>query len=276
MKSMFKFSKVIVLLILVFSAVSAFAQNSNDKTRAFKGGEKLRYVANYKIGFMNVDVATVDFTVKEEIKDGINSYKVDAIAKMLPQYEYFFTLRDEYSVWLDHKTLKPFYFKNSIKEGTYTLDSYYKYDWLNMKVQTYENRPVWTSPKIREFELFQNSLDGLSLFYNLRNIPIEKLKIGVVDTLNVVFANKIRRVAYHYVGKESLRIKGLGKVNAIKFICQLANASGISFEDGSEFELWLSDDQNRIPLFINTPIKVGSVRGRLIDYEGLMVPFTKN
>lgn len=274
---MLRFPRIMLLLLIVFSTVTALAQSgSSDKARAFKGGEKLRYVANYKIGFMNVDVATVDFTVKEEVKDGINSYKINALAKMLPQYNYFFELKDDYYVWLDRTTLKPFYFENFIKEGSYTLESYYKYDWLKMKVKTYENRPVWDSPKIREFEIFQNSLDGLSLFYNLRNIPLEKLKVGVVDTLNVVFANKIRRIAYRYIGKESMRIKGLGKVNTVKFICQLANASGVSFEDGSEFELWLSDDQNRIPLYINTPIKVGSVRGRLIDYEGLMIPFTKN
>lgn len=243
--------------------------------RAFKGGEELRYVAEYKVGLFNVDIAVVDFSVKEENRGGKPSYRVNALAQVLDQYRYFFDMRDDYYVWLDKTTLKPFYFENFIKEGTYTLESNYVYDWKKMKVSTYENRPVWDTPRRREFELYHNSLDGLSLFYNLRSLPIENMKVGVADTLNVVFANKIRRVAYRFVGREVKKIKGLGRFNTLKFRCQLADGSGVSFEDGSEFELWLSDDDNRIPLYIETPIRVGSVRGRLVDFKGLVAPLKR-
>lgn len=265
----FKFS---LFFILFFTAETLFAQQK----RAFKGGEELRYVAEYKVGLFNVDIAMIDFTVTEELhRGGRPSYKVNALAQVMPQYRYFFDMRDDYYVWLDKTTLKPFYFENFIKEGSYTLESNYVYDWGKMKVSTYENRPVWDAPKRREFDLFPSSLDALSLFYNLRTLPIEKMKVNVPDTLEVVFANKIRRVAYRFVGREEFKIKGQGKFKSLKFKCQLADNSGVSFEDGSEFTLWLSDDNNRIPLYIETPIKVGSVRARLVDYRGLVEPLNK-
>lgn len=265
---MIKISKALLLVVATIFYVSLGAQTK----RAFKGGEELRYVAEYKIGLFNVDIAVVDFTVKEEHRGNRPSYKVNALAQVLDQYKYFFDMRDDYYVWLDHTTLKPFYFENFIKEGSYTLESNYVYDWTKMKVNTYENRPVWITPKRREFDLFHNSLDALSLFYNLRSVPVENLRAGVADTLNVVFANKIRRIQYRFVGREDKKIKGLGRFRTLKFRCQLADGSGVSFEDGSEFTLWLSDDNNRIPLYIETPIRVGSVRGRLVDYKGLVSP----
>lgn len=267
-----KVFNVLLFFALLISAENLFAQQKH----AFKGGEELRYVAEYKVGLFNVDIAMIDFTVTEELhRGGKPSYKVNALAQVLPQYRYFFDMRDNYYVWLDKTTLKPHYFENFIKEGSYTLESNYFYDWTKMKVHTYENRPVWETPKRREFDLFPTSLDALSLFYNLRSLPIENMKLNVSDTLEVVFANKIRRVAYRFVGREEFKIKGLGKFKSLKFKCQLADNSGVSFEDGSEFTLWLSDDANRIPLYIETPIKVGSVRARLVDYRGLVGPLNK-
>lgn len=263
-------------LLLIFFLISnlSYGQKTNY-VKAFKGGEKLRYAANYKIGIMNVDVAYIDFTVDEVTRGGVDSYRVNATAQIMPQYSWFFDMKDDYYVWLDKKNLKPLFFENFIREGSYTYQSNYKYDWKNMKVNTYENRPVWDNPRNHEFKIFPNSLDALSLFYNLRTIPISDLKENVMDTLKVVFATKIRTVGYRYVGKETIRIRGLGKVKTLKFICQLADSSGISFEDGSEFTLWLSDDDNRIPLYVETPIKVGSVRARLIEHSGLINTFQK-
>lgn len=260
---------VLILLSLTFFLAESSAQR---KKRAFKGGEKLRYVAEYKIGMFNVDVALIDFTVTEEERYGKQSYKVNALAQILPKYRYFFDMRDDYYVWLERDNLRPLYFENFIKEGSYTLESHYIYDWDKMVVNTYENRPVWDAPKRREIGLLPNSLDALSLFYNLRCIPIEDMKVGKADTLEIVFANRIRRVEYRLIGREHKKIKGLGKLATIHFRCQLANNDGISFEDGSEFDLWLSDDHNRIPLYVETPIKVGSVRARLVDYKGLIKP----
>lgn len=244
---------------------------------AFKDGEKLTYIADYKIGIINVDIATIDFTVSSEtcISTGKDSYKLNAVAKVLPEFRWFFDMKDDYYVWIDKNTLRPTYFENFIKEGDYTLNGKYWYDWDSMKVRTYENRPVWKEAKKREFELTEDSLDALSLLYTLRNIDIDHLEPNVPQTLQVVFANKVRHVQYRFIGREVKRISGLGRVKTIKVICKLANSSGVTFDDGDEFELWLSDDDNKLPLYIDTPIMVGSVRCRLFRYENLASPFKK-
>lgn len=269
---------ILISILALFFSTSTFAQKHKCVVnRAFKDGEKLVYIADYKVGIINVDIATIDFTVRSDvcISTGRDSYKLNAVAKVLPEFRWFFDMKDDYYVWIDKTTLRPTYFENFIKEGDYTLNGKYWYDWDSMKVKTYENRPVWKESKEKEFDLTENSLDALSLLYNLRNIDIDNLEPNIPHTLQVVFANKVRHVQYRYIGKEMKRIRGLGKINTIKVICKLANSSGETFEDGDEFELWLSDDGNMIPLYIDTPIMVGSVRCRLIRYENLATPFNK-
>lgn len=239
---------------------------------AFKDGERLTYVAEYKVSIINVEVATIDITTKATDYKGQKSFKINALAKTLPSYNWFFEMRDEYSVWVDHSTLKPIYFENSIREGSYTLESNYVYNWDKMVVNTYENRPVWKEPKLVEMAIKENSLDAVSLFFNLRNVDVDELEVGKAYHLDIVFANRIRTVGYKFLGREDRRIRGLGKLGTLKFICQLANDSGESFNDGDEFNLWLSDDKNKIPLYVESPIRVGSIRARLKSYENLVEP----
>ncbi len=245
------------------------------QTTAFKGGEELRYMAEYKIGFFNVEVATVDFTVEDVELKNQDCYKVRAIAQIMPQYKWFFDLRDIYTVWLRKKDMKPIYLESDIHEGSYTLVGNFRYNWDSMIVKTYENRPVWEKPKHNILKLKDETLDAISMFYNMRNLPDSVININHSTTLQLVFANRIRTVQYRFIGRETIRLDGFGKQETLRFRCQLANDSGVSFKDGDEFDLWLSDDKNRIPLFMESPIKVGKVRVRLFEANGIIEPLKK-
>jgi len=41
------------------------------------------------------------------------------------------------------------------------------------------------------------------------------------------------------------------------------------FEEGEHMDVWLTDDANKIPVWIETPIVVGSVKIRLVGYDGI-------
>jgi len=44
------------------------------------------------------------------------------------------------------------------------------------------------------------------------------------------------------------------------------------FPDGGEMNIWVSDDKNRLPLLIESPLSVGSVRAVLKKHKGLRNP----
>ena len=63
----------------------------------------------------------------------------------------------------------------------------------------------------------------------------------------------------------ALRRLGFRYIFATNFTADLT-----IMEEGSEFFVWISDDGNKVPVFLESPLRVGSVRARLVEYGGLM------
>ena len=82
----------------------------------------------------------------------------------------------------------------------------------------------------------------------------------------------VRHISYRFLGREKKKVRGVGTFRTLKFSCQLATSTGMSFDDGDEFFIWISDDSNKIPVYFESPIKVGSVRAYIKSYKGLMHP----
>ena len=64
----------------------------------------------------------------------------------------------------------------------------------------------------------------------------------------------------------------MGKYKTLKF--QPDVIAGEVFKEDAKMSVWVSDDQNRIPLLIETPVSVGSVKMVIKEYWGLKYDFT--
>ncbi|MBC7829258.1 MAG: DUF3108 domain-containing protein, partial [Chitinophagaceae bacterium] len=74
-----------------------------------------------------------------------------------------------------------------------------------------------------------------------------------------------------YVGKETVKTK-YGKFRAIKFKPLLVK--GTIFEGGEKMTVWVSDDPNHVPVRIESPISVGSVKVDMIGFNGRRHPLS--
>ena len=256
------------LTLHVEAQVYALSEDAT-KTPAFKDGERLKYAVSYKVGFVNVDVATVTFAITNAKVNGIETYHITAEGKVNSRYRWFYDLNDVYESWLDKENLRPVYFRNDLSEGDYRFRSSYLYNWDSMKVFTTARNLKHDADVKREFPLSEVSYDAIALFFNLRSLDMGANQKDRWYPLEVVFADKVRKINYKFIGKERRSVEGMGKIETLVFRCQLADASGNAFEDGSEFTIWISDDKNRIPVFVDSPIKVGSVKVRLTHSAGL-------
>lgn len=259
-----------ILLILIATAANA---EKPQRELAFGAGEQLTYAVSYKVGFITTDVAEVKFTVDKASGTPSDLFNITAWGRVYPSYRWFFDLNDTYTTTLDATTLKPVTFRSEISEGKYRFSSRYDYDWKRKEVNTIYRNHKRTQDKSKTMPLGPEAYDGLALFYNLRNGNMGDYKENSYKVLNLVLEDTIRSIRFTFLGRERKQIKGLGKCNTLKFSCQLATSTGEAFPDGSEFFVWISDDRNKIPLYIESPIRVGSIRGRLIGYELLKYPF---
>lgn len=256
---------IATFIVLIFNNIL----NSYGQERAYTANEHLVYSVDYKIGF-NVEVATVSMHTIYDNYNGKKHYKITATARVKPSFSWFYNLNHKYEIWLDSLTLRPSYFQNNLVEDNYRFSSSYNYDWDSMKVTTYgrnHNKPTGVT---NVMDLEENSFDAISLFYQLRCINLDSLTLNKPNKLQVVFDDNIRTVYYRYIGKENINVKKIGRINVIILKCTLATSDGKPYEDGNELTIYLTDDDNKIPIYMYSPIKVGSVNVWLTYADGLL------
>ncbi len=257
--------RFLLAILLLAAAAPAAAQ-------LYHPGEQLFYRVSYKAKmFPNTEVGTVEVCTYEEQIDGKNRYRVEGIGRTLPTYRWFYNLEDIYRVWIDPQTLRPVRFASDIHEGEYTFESTYSYIWPDSTIHTRwrsRQRPF----QEKQMHLTAESMDPISLFFTLRSAEAEDFIVGEPGTLQMVLQDTIKLIRYRYLGRENKKIRNLGRFRTLKFECQLGTTEGYSFTDGTIFTLWISDDDNKIPLYIESPVKIGSIQAYISGYKGLKYP----
>lgn len=90
----------------------------------------------------------------------------------------------------------------------------------------------------------------------------------------MLLEDTIRHLRYRFLGRETKKIRSMGTFRTLKFACQIGTSEGYSFTDGTEFTIWISDDKNLIPLYIESPVRIGSVQAYISGYHGLKYPLS--
>jgi hypothetical protein len=107
--------------------------------------------------------------------------------------------------------------------------------------------------------------------YAVRNLDFQHLEVNEKVYLNFFLDNELFPSYFKYLGKEIVRTK-FGKFKAIKIAPVLVKGS--MFEGGERMTIWVTDDENHIPIRIETPIIVGSIKVDMKSYERLRYPLS--
>ena len=247
------------------TAAAAMAQ-------VYHPGEQLHYRVSYRAKlFPNTEVATVDITTVEGSMDGRRAYKVTGYGSTMSAFRWFFSIEDTYTVWVDPSTLKPMRFESDVREGKYTFTSLYDYDWENLCVHTrWQSRQ--NPPRSKTLNITENGMDAISLYFKLRSIDADSLREGETRKLEMVLEDRVRTLNFRFLGREVKKLPRHGTYRTLKFACEIGTSDGFSFTDGSEFTVWISDDGNKIPVYMESPIRVGSICATLSSFSGLKYP----
>jgi hypothetical protein len=74
------------------------------------------------------------------------------------------------------------------------------------------------------------------------------------------------------MGKETVSIR-MGKYKCMKFIPVVEK--GRVFKSEEDLTVWITDDNNRIPILAKAKIMVGSIKMEVEEYSGLASPISK-
>jgi len=157
--------------------------------------------------------------------------------------------------------MQPLKFIRNIDEGGYK-----KYENITFNRST--NTAVTTDGVYKVTNCIQ---DVISAIYYARNINFSRYKIDDKIPFDMFLDNEIYHLYIRYMGREVVKTK-YGKFNAIKFKPLLVK--GTIFEGGEKMTVWVSDDENHVPLRVESPIAVGSIKVDMMRYQNLRYPLT--
>ena len=240
---------------------------------AFVGGEKLDFVIHYKWKAINSDVAKAYVKLDTTTLNGIPAFHCSVFGRTARFYDMFFKVREDFQSWFTRDGVVPLKFYRDSREGGYYSVNRYEYIWdpdeskhIHAELET-SRRPARTE----ELTLSGCTYDLPSLFYMARNMNFSKVKPNIKYPMTFVIDDDIYNVYFIWLGKEKKYIKGIGTVKTMKFAAKLI--AGDVFGSGQDMFVWITEDENRIPVYFEAPLKVGRASGSLIGWEGLKYPF---
>lgn len=249
------------IIFLIFPILFSFDSQRED---AFQTGEWFKFRVHY--GLINAGYATL------EVQDGIiNNKKVyHVIGKgyTTGMSRLFFKVDDLYESYFDKVTGNPYKYVRKIYEGGYIKNQEGLFNQASDRVlvKDYENKTE------RTFVIPNNTQDIVSTFYYLRNYPnINKLKVGESVSIDMFFDEEIKKFKLKFIGREDISTK-FGVIPTMIF--RPLVQSGRVFKEQEALTVWISDDDNKIPVRIQASLTVGSIKADLDSFKGLKNSFT--
>lgn len=256
--------KIRIFLLLFISTISISAQKVENTS--FKNGEKLVYTASYYMSSLWTDIAEVTMSVSEVKASSQTLYKLKCTASTFQSWDSFFKIRDLYQSYVDKKSVKPFLFKANVEEGSYTKNVKYIYKWKSGLVNATTQKRKKPA-KQKQVKVSMNTYDLVSVLYMVRNLDFSKKQKGETTKVKVLIGSKVQIVTIKYMGSESIKVSGMGYKECDRLAVFLKNDKILKGKDLNN--IWITKDQNKVPVLIKAKIPVGSVQVRLKSAAGL-------
>ena len=256
---LFRKIALISIYCLVFIKFSAGTDTCRLENFSFASGEVVNFKIFYNVIGLYVDAGNASFTVENMKLNNKPVYHVTGLGSSNPSYDWIFKVRDKYETFIDTVSLKPVKFLRHVEEGSYRKDE-------NVLFNHAERKAVSTKGTYPISDCMQ---DVLSSIYYARNIDFTKYKIGDKIPISMFLDDEVHEIYIRYMGKEVIKTR-YGKFRSIKFKPMLIG--GTIFKGGELMSVWVSDDPNHLPLRIESPITVGSVKVDMMGYRNLRYP----
>lgn len=223
----------------------------------FKAGERL----NYKLKYGFLTAAEADLKVENtDIKyNGHPALHIIAEGRTAGTFDFFYKVRNRYESYVDEKTLLPYFYAENRHEGSWKHSDKVTFNHETNKITANKG----TYPEVGKV------FDFVSAYYFARSIDVSKMRIGQTFDLKYFLEDGIYSLQIAYVGKEKVTCS-MGTFNCLKF--NPAIMPGRIFKKNSKLYLWITDDDNRIPVKAQVEVLVGSITMDLTGATGLKYP----
>ncbi len=262
---MTNYKEFFLITILFAIPLFTFSQRAPIKNSdAYKSGEHLKYSIRYSF----ITGGYVTFSVKDTSFNNTSCNYVELSAKATGIVDALYKIRDRYISFIDKKTDQPVKSIRDINEGSYKYYNEVIYDYDSLL----EDSITIDSKKSGEVKVPYNIQDILSAFYYARKYDFnDNLKKGDVLFYTTYFSDEIFPLRIKYIRTETINTD-YGKMECYLF--HPVTEVGRAFKTEEDMKIWISRDDNRIPVRVKVNLRVGSFVCDLIEFKGLNNSFS--
>jgi hypothetical protein len=238
----------------------------------FRDGENLSFDIHYKYGFVMVKAGTAEYAMNADSYNNKNTWKSALTFKTTSFFDKIFKIRDSlYSQISDN--IEPLYHWREINEGhTYfreevVFNKYGKaYSEVHVKRENHEKLKVDTILRSNNA-----GFDIMNVLIFVRTLDYPHLKIGESIKLSTFIGKDKVNIIVHFKGQTVIDKGETLKYNAYKLALDITDE--VFSGSKNAMEVWISNDENHVPLKIKAKLKIGAAEAELTSYKNLKYPF---
>lgn len=267
-----KWQIVFILTVLLSGfGVQAKAQCEVSDNKFFKPGENLTYDLYFKYGIVTSKAGYASLFTQRTQYNGDSAYKMSLVSHSTGAARKFFKLDDTLACFMNSK-LRPLAFWKDAHEGDeYTVERQ-TYTYLPNGDIRIQARRVKNGQERHNVTLISNNCtyDMMSIVYYARTLDYDNMKKESRTSVVFISGKKKVNMQIHYQGIEKIKANNGQSYQCHKLSLSILDDAFTNKEEA--MKVYITNDLNRVPVQIESKLKVGSTRATLKSYAGLMNP----
>ena len=226
---------------------------------AFTVGERLTFDISY--GFITAGHAVMSIPGYKYI-NGRKSYETRVEASSTDAFDWVFKVRDRYETFMDVDGIFPWRFEQHVREGSYSHDYTAFFDPEDQTAEASNGETYQIPPYVH---------DIVSAFYYIRTLDLTRSHRGDVIRLQNFFDGKTHPLDVRILGHQQV------ETDAGTFECAVIEpmvVQGGLFKNEGSIKIWMTDDDNHMPVKMSSKILIGEIEAKLVKYDGVRSPLT--
>lgn len=249
----------IILLFGVWGLPNAAPITSPPDAIPFAPGEKLTFELRW--GSILAGMAFLEVQPVKTI-NGEPAYHFVLIAQSNAFVDVFYKVRDRIDAFADIGMNRSVHYEKKQHEGRHKREEVIEFDWKKSQA-SYSN----FGEKKEPIQLMNGSFDPLSAFYYSRTAPLDPEQGPLERPITDGRKNVIGRLKV--AARETITLQNGKTYETLRVEPELQHVGGVfKATKNAKIQLWLTDDAHRIPVRIQSKVKIGHFTGELITPEG--------
>lgn len=233
-------------------------------TASFSPGEVIRYKVHY--GLVTAADASLEVDEKLVQVNKRTCFRATLTGHTTGTFALFMRIHDTWRSCIDTSSQLPQQAYRNIEENKYRRQETVTFDHLRHTAAVERQGKNQHMTKRGTFSVPDQVQDILSGLYYLRTLDYSQRRPGEVIQVPGFFDEKVFTMDVTFQGRETVETKA-GTMRALKLVPKLPDNK--LFRGENAIAVYLSDDQNQVPVLIQAQLLVGAVKVDMYQYKCL-------